>query len=314
MILWLLLVWMTASGGYAGLCYAPTFLLNAALLVVLVLAATLTLPQRRAGLMDAGLLGMAAAAAVSGYAAGVVPVRAAMWLLYWSVYRLAPHWTPQHLHRAALLALPFYLAMAPFLPENVNIIAFNVVALTLLALPAVGLFFVYLLPPIVLALVFWLESWGGVLALALGCSIYALWWLEMEPAWSALWGAPAAAAALFIPASVGWRLTFWADAWRGFLSAPVLGIGPWQFWRLDKWSHGHSLALTTAAEGGLLGLAALGLLAWAIIRQWSALAVYAQAVIAALLFWSIFDEPLTFLGSGCIFALSLGGQYATNRT
>ena len=309
MIIWALLVWLTITGGYAGLCNPVLFLLNGALTSVLILAATLTLTERPAGWLDAGLLAMAAAAAVSGWAAHVWAVKAAIWLLFWSVYRLAGRWPAAHLHRAALFTLPFYLTIIPFLPENQNVMAFHLVALTLLALPATGLFFIYLLPPVIYLLVFWLESWGGLLALALGGSVYILRYFKATPTWSALWGAPAALAALLVPASFNWRLTFWADAWRGFVSAPALGIGPWQFWRLDRWSHGHNLPLTTAAEGGLLGLAALGVLGYALIKRWPGLPVYAQAVTGALLFWSIFDEPLMFLGSGCIFALSLGGQH-----
>lgn len=315
MTIWLLLVWLTTTGGYAGLCNPVLFLLNGALTAILILAATLTLTERRAGLIDAGLLGLAAAAGISGWAAQVWPVKGAIWLLFWAVYRLAGRWPAANVHRAALFSLPVYMTIIPFLPENQNVMAFHLVTLTLLALPATGLFFIYLLPPIIYLLVFWLESWGGLAALALGGSIYVLWYFKTSPVWSAIWGAPAALAALFVPASFHWRLQFWADAWRGFVSSPVVGIGPWQFFRLDGWSTAHNLILNTAAETGLIGLAALGVLLWAIIKHWSTWSVYSQAIVAALLFWAIFDSPLTFLGSGCIFALALGGNHAAaNRT
>ncbi len=78
------------------------------------------------------------------------------------------------------------------------------------------------------------------------------------------------------------RRDFWFSAWCAFLSSPLWGTGPFtygtQFMRytpIPPWRpypHAHSYLLTTAAETGLIGLAASGWMAWAIAvafrRRW----------------------------------------------
>ncbi|MGE0708700.1 MAG: O-antigen ligase family protein [Planctomycetota bacterium] len=70
------------------------------------------------------------------------------------------------------------------------------------------------------------------------------------------------------------RMEYWEAALRAWREAPLLGLGPNQFREYFLWAkslraeetlHAHQLALQVLAEGGLLGLAALGgaLCVWA---------------------------------------------------
>jgi hypothetical protein len=193
-------------------------------------------------------------------------------------------------------------ALFSFLPwENSNAVAFNLLGLALLAMPALNL---KIYGPVVLILGGWLNCVAGVLSALIAALRYAPrttrhalllliplglgfgWWIN--------------------PTGYAWRLQFWADAWRGFTAAPLLGLGPGQFYRLnDDWPHAHNILATTAAETGLIGLAALGLLLWAIARRWSSLPTWAAAVVAAYGAWSLVDEPLHIWGAGFIFFIAL---------
>ncbi len=121
------------------------------------------------------------------------------------------------------------------------------------------------------------------------------------PAWALALGALVTVVALNRGASDTTRIYIWSVAWRTFLAHPMLGVGADNFGdafitlRDATWltlgergaqsgsENAHNLLLNVLATGGLVGLAARGLLAW---RAWPAvrddralLACYASVLV-----------------------------------
>jgi hypothetical protein len=108
------------------------------------------------------------------------------------------------------------------------------------------------------------------------------------------------------PESTAWRLEYWRVAWDAFLSSPIVGVGPGSYaslWPVGQaWYHAHNIVITTAAETGLIGIAALEF-AWLKLLNLTRRhpGAWQTAVIAGLLAHSLVDEPLQFWGPGLAF-------------
>lgn len=292
----LLLLWLCLTGGYSGWSSGLLWV-NVALWGLLL--AWMVGQARRVkvgleGSLFLYVLAILGSAGLSGSLAVGIG-RAGIWFAYIGFYLLAQRWTDEEIHRAAALALPLY-ALASLLPwENPNVIAFHLLGLTLLAMPAWNWkLYTWLL----LMLGGWLSSVGGVLAALIAGSPYTLRFTLCVVTPLALLGF------FFNPAGYGYRLQFWAAAWRDFLSSPLWGVGPGNY-HLNGWWHAHNLIASTAAEMGLIGLLALGLLIWTMARRWATLPAGAAAVVLAYGAWSLVDEPLHFWGAAFIFFLAL---------
>jgi hypothetical protein len=152
-----------------------------------------------------------------------------------------------------------------------------------------------------------LGSLGGILGLL--TALVITWRISSKrliPAGLAL----IAVAAICRPDSIAWRLTYWRVAWDAFLSSSIVGIGPGSYYTLwpvgQAWYHAHNIVMTTAAETGLVGLAALGFAGWQLLQlmrshPWA----WQTAVIAGLLAHSLIDEPLQFWGPGLAFMVAV---------
>ncbi|GIK42352.1 MAG: hypothetical protein BroJett011_61850 [Chloroflexota bacterium] len=296
----LLLLWLALTGGYAGWQSPTLTLVNLLAWLGLMVWLLHQCSNFEFDRIEQGLLLLIAAMLVSALVNQTWQhslIKIGVWLGYLGLYRLAHRWPDETIHRAALWALIPY-ALFSFFPNwgNQNVIAFNLLGLALLTgLPL-------LIAPAAVIAGAWLASIGGIVAGLVAlvrprspaplllCSplILAGWWLN--------------------PAGYAWRLHFWADAWRGFWSAPLVGLGPGQYFTLNNWPHAHNLVATTAAELGLIGLAALAWLIWAVARRWPQLPVWATALVAAYGAWSLVDEPLHIWGAGFIFFIALSRE------
>lgn len=158
-------------------------------------------------------------------------------------------------------------------------------------------------------------SLGGMLALAV--TLLVTWHISpvrLTPAGLAL----AVVAVATRPTSMAWRLEYWRVALDALLSSPLAGIGPGMFYSLwppgREWYHAHNIIMTTAAETGLIGLAALGFAAWQLWRLLgppggpaaaSSRPNWQTAIIIGLLAHSLVDEPLQFWGPGAAFVVAV---------
>jgi hypothetical protein len=314
MIIWgLLLFWFALTGGYVGLNTPVLLYINVLLWLVLLVVATKN--KRPLDLIDLSLLAMSAAAAISAVYHQSSPFKFGEWLGFWAIYRLNPI---PHINRAALLALVAYLpaALLQYEYDSPNVIAYNLVFLALLSLPALG--GQWWLIGIVAGLVFYpLNSLGGLLALVVAGTIYLAHYIQHR--WPFVLAAgPIIASYFFDLSSFNFRISMAVLSLQAALINPILGVGPGKFYTTPPgkflsipkgWSHGHNIICTVAVETGLLGLTALGLLVWAVIKKWPLLPIWSRAAVGALAAWSMVDEPLYFLASGVIFALCLGGHY-----
>ncbi len=108
------------------------------------------------------------------------------------------------------------------------------------------------------------------------------------------------------------RLDVFADAWRGFLAAPLLGHGPGSFAadqraarpdRAFAVAHAHDLILQVAYEAGLVGLAGLASLLVAFASgPWRPGRRDAAVLIGAVLALNLFD--LSFWTAGVLLPLA----------
>lgn len=296
-ILALLLLWLCLSGGFAGwssdlLAYNLVFWVG--LMLWLIWQARRITP----GFVDTGIiffiLGLLISTALNGqYRTGLL--RVGVWLGYLGFYYLAQKWTDREIQQAALLVL-LPIALAALLPwDNANVLAFHLLGLALLAMPLDW----PILAGAMALLVTPLACVGGILAgLLAALHRFNLNWrpLSLSLSLSLLLGG------WLNPSGYQFRLHFWQAAWSQFLIAPLWGIGRFE---LGGFWHAHNIIATVAVESGLIGLAGLGLLVWAIARRWPALPTWAAAVVLAYGVWSLVDEPLHFWGAGFIFFLAL---------
>jgi len=298
----LLLLWLCLTGSYLGWSSPWLVFINLVVWAGLLVWLGVSLPGQHTP--DMAMLAMMLAAVISGavnhtwHGLQVAAIVAG----YLAVYRLAGHANP---HAGALLALAGYYPLAWLLPENSNVEAMNILGLTLLAAPAAGLFAIHLMG--LAAVGFAINaSTGALLALVAAIVVYVvrLDWLTRPQRI----GASVLSLAIVPtvePASIELRLQFWRDAWGSFVNSPIVGIGPGHY-ASGVWYHAHNIVASTAAEMGLIGLAALGWLAWAIWRR--PLPTWASAVIAAFSVWPMVDEPLRFWGAGAMFMLAMGAD------
>lgn len=305
------LIWLSLTGSYAGWGQPWPVLANCLLLAGLL--GWLLWPgrrRRRSSGISLAMVGVIGAMAISATVNGTwlySLLHVSTWLGYLGLYHLTPG---RAIHRAALWALPVYGLVAGVGLFNANVAAFNLVALGLLALPAVGLFGIYLVWLLAMALIV-LQSYGGLLALAVAGSVYlaksglltgrARWAVGVSPvvALPVIW---------LSSRSIDYRLEFWADAWASFTGSPLVGIGPGMYWFVNGWPHAHNIVAHTAAEMGLVGLAALAGLVWSIARRWQSFDLHTAALVAALGVWSMVDMPLFFWGPGAALFLALGSN------
>lgn len=300
----LLLAWLLLSGGMAGWQHAPLLIANMLLWGVLVLWLIEKTPQIKIDMVGIGLLLYIVAILISGAftqhkktAIG----QAAIWFAYIGFYYLGRQWTAEQIHRAACWVLLPYGALALLGVDNPNVLAFHLLGLAFLALPE---FHLLLFGPLILLLGAVLQSVGGVLAAVIGATrcaqkpgfIYA----SLLPLALLGW--------LFNPLGYAWRFEFWQWAAGMFVQAPLIGQGPGAYAALTGWQHSHNIFLTTAAETGLIGLAALGLLSYAIWQRFDRLPVWAASTVLALAAWSLVDDPLRFFGVGFIFFVALSQE------
>lgn len=291
----LLLLWLVLTGSYAGWQRPELVIINVALWAVLVLL-NVTRFYAPAG-VEWAILAMAGATLLSAAATGAWSAglkNAGVWIGYLMILSLSRSWPDRAIQGGALLALVPILVFSVLPWENSNVIAFSLLGLVLLSARQV------LIYPAIL-LIGALHSIGGVLAtlvanlgrfpqgrVVLGVSFLPLVLLGYAVS----------------PLSFSWRLRFWADAWQDFTSSPLWGIGPGNY-ESAVWGHAHNTVFSTAATTGLIGLAALGLLVWVVVRRWSQLPSWALVTLAAFAAWSLVDEPLGFWGPGAMMMMAL---------
>lgn len=287
----LLLLWLTLTGSYAG-WKSPLLWVNVVGWGLLLAWMIGQAAKNSLGRVETAMMLFITALLASAIITGAGIGRIAVWFAYLGFYYLGSHWTDDEIHRAAALALlPYPLLI--YLPwENPNVIAFNFLGLTLLAMPILP-WKIYI--PVFFWLAWPLTSVGGILAALVALTplrfTLALLPLTLIGCW-------------LNPSGTTYRLQFWAEAWRNFLLFPIWGIGPGNY-HLAGWWHSHNIVATIAAETGLIGLAGLGLLIWTIARRWLTLTAWAAAVVLAYGAWSLVDEPLHFWGAAFIFFLAL---------
>lgn len=304
----LLLLWLALTGGFAGWKSPAILMLNVAGWVTLVVWGVWSIRGKPTLTpIDYTLWAIIASMGLSTSLAGDWnhgPVKMGVWAGYWAFYRLAARWPDRTINRAGLLALAVYAPLALLPWENANVIAFNLVGLTLLALPAAGVYGLFLLG-VCGSLLGLLGSIGGMLALLVAGLIHVMALAELPR--------PLATAALLpviggwwaSPGSYSYRLQFWGDALKGFWTKPIFGLGPGEYYTLNTWPHAHNIALTMAAEGGIIGLVALGAFVWAVGRSWPRFPVWAAALVAGFAVWSLVDEPAHFWGPGFMLMMAI---------
>lgn len=305
----LVLLWFALTGGYAGWQNPTLTLVNVIAFTGLMAWLMLSVQKLNYSPVDTGFFFFLTAMMVSTIVTGTSEtgvIKISVWFAYLAFYHLAQRWPDETIHRAALWALIPYALFSFFPWENPNVVAFNLLGLALLAMPSWNL---KIYSPVILVIGGLLNCVAGVLSALVAATRYVArpgllclgllalipvgWWVN--------------------PAGYAWRLQFWADAWRGFWSAPFFGLGPGQYFTLNDWPHAHNIVATTAAEGGLIGLAALAWLVWAVARRWPQLPVWATALVAAYGAWSLVDEPLHFWGAGFIFFIALSRGKESNH-
>ena len=192
------------------------------------------------------------------------------------------------LSKGALYAGLVYFPLSLVLPENGNVIAFNIWALYFLAGPR-GRFWGL---AAITAMAF-TGSEGGLLALAGGM-------LHRR------WGWRGVGLGLLVALFVGWlkaetipfthRLELLRHAINGFTASPLIGHGPGAYHALTQsgWSawHSHNLLTDIAYTTGLAGLLALAWLIWKM--KDSSFILYPSSFIIAFLIHSLVDGPIYF--------------------
>lgn len=171
-------------------------------------------------------------------------------------------------------------------------------------------FFVYLLV---------LGSRGAALGLAAGLSVFfalissnrkeVVWCLGLV--WLALAGVMAA---LWRYETALYRLHYWQEAWGAFLANPLLGVGPGGLRARELITepgggfqlHAHNFIVSSAAELGLVGLAAMAFTGFKLYVQRLTFLPWQAAIVTALLSHSLVDELLYWPGPLLLAALVVG--------
>lgn len=112
------------------------------------------------------------------------------------------------------------------------------------------------------------------------------------------------------------RLHYWQEAWSAFLANPIFGVGPGGLRARELITepgggfqlHAHNFIVTTTAELGLVGLAALALTGFTLYVQRSTFNIHPwqAAIVTALVCHSLVDEPLFWPGPMLLAALVAG--------
>lgn len=300
----LLLAWLLLSGGMAGWNFAPLLTINLVLWGVLMLWLIEQTHHLKIDLVGVGLLLYIVAILISGafteHKKAAIG-QAAIWFAYLGFYYLGRQWTAAQIHRAACWVLLPYGLLTLLGVDNANVLAFGLVGLAFLALPYFDLL---LWGPLVLLVGAVLQSVGGVVAIVIGSTRCAqkspLLYVSLLPLLLLGW--------LINPTGYAWRVEFWQWATQAFISSPLWGVGPDGYKALFGWQHAHNIVFTAAAELGVIGLAALGVLFYAIWQRFDRLPTWAASTVLALAAWSLVDDPLRFFGVGFIFFVALSQE------
>lgn len=121
------------------------------------------------------------------------------------------------------------------------------------------------------------------------------------------------------PAMAQIRLYYWQRAWAAFISSPAFGVGHGGLYArniIPEWGggyqiHAHNILVSTVAELGLIGLAAVAIMVFLITRFRWKLTRWQLAIIAGVLAHSMVDEPLWWPGPLLIFAMVIGSINVT---
>ncbi len=245
------------------------------------------------------------------------------------VYALAGMLRLDVRRRAVLLAAIVYtLAAALFLDENANLLAvwaFLVVWLSLEEGRRRREW--YLLAYVGAVMVLVLRSRGAVLAAIVGLAAWHRPQLATRKR-SVMAGALLIAAIVLTfvtPRTSARRLDYWAQSFEAWQSAPAypwLGIGAGKLSTVIVergkgccMPHAHNVFVSTLAEGGLVSAALLLLgLAWWWASNRARLEPWQIGLAAALIAWSLVDEPLYFPGPLMVSALLLAPHVANTAT
>jgi len=299
----LFLLWLSLTGTNAGWRQPIILLLNLLLWLGLIIWFCLCVPWKN-DLLGLSLFGLICSVLLSAGLTSRWPAGTSYVLVlfgYLTIYYFARSWSSEAIQRGAFLAVVIYMILCCFGWENTNIMAFSLLGLAFLAFPVggwgmslfVALFnFVYL------------HSMGCTLALITG-SVVLLWHhkslllrfgvvCSIFPILLFDWWGNRATYTL----RIGWAM----DAIRDFLTSPIWGIGPVSSYQ-NTW-HAHNMVLSIAAELGIVGLLALAGPGWAVWRNRARLPIWAIALTAAFIVWSLVDEPLKFWGPGAMLMMA----------
>ncbi|OQY37467.1 MAG: hypothetical protein B6243_00520 [Anaerolineaceae bacterium 4572_5.2] len=317
------LLWLVVIAGLSSANLPPALLLGlgglgiAVWIIVIVWAAWLALRARR--VPWAALTAWALLAFIS-------PSTASVWrlkiLFFIAVFILGQHsmnpplapqrgelyplfsplWGPgggSALRRAALLVGVIYIPLTLLKFGNTNTLAMNVWALALLA----GYWPITLIS---LAVILYLGSEGGALALLAG-TLYTKWgWRGLPAALTAL---PALIWLKWGSSSVETRLTMLSEAWRGFSASPWFGQGVGAF-NSAGFKLPHNFLADAAYSAGLLGLLMVAVGAYWLWRKRAGLSGYG-AFFIALGVHSLLDNAYWGV-PGLLAAFLIGGGLENN--
>ena len=161
----------------------------------------------------------------------------------------------------------------------------------------------------------WLNSQGAILGaiVAAGVMIYPFWRPNAKTV--AIGGVGIITGLItWQPAMARIRLYYWQHAGSAFLAYPIFGVGPGGLcarniipeWGGGYQTHAHNILASTAAELGLVGLAAGVIMIWLITRFGWQMTRWQLAAVAGMLAHSMVDEPLWWPGPMLAFAIIIG--------
>jgi hypothetical protein len=159
----------------------------------------------------------------------------------------------------------------------------------------------------------WLNSQGATLGAIVAAGVMICPYLRFNPKILTLVGLGVMAGLIaWNPFSVQIRLSYWQQAWFAFLTSPIFGVGPGGLSArniIRGWGgglHAHNILASTAAELGLVGLAAVTIMIWLIARFRWEMSRWQFAAVAGILAHSMVDEPLWWPGPLLAFAMVIG--------